>query len=147
MPKEPHIVVLREPHAELLGYVNLAGKGEGAKAKQVELTEFFASKDISLENLIAVCSDGENTNTGPSGGVLRLIECHLGRPIHWFICLLHFNELPYRHLYNAVEKSVTTGPRSSTGLLAARLEICHTLQVNIVINSFTFFSLGDIIVV
>lgn len=132
MQKEPHIVVLREPYSSLLGYVNLEGKGETAEAKTNELIEFFTSKQISLEHLIGVCSDGEVTNTGTSGGILRLIECHLGRPIHWFICLLHFNELPFRHLYNAIEKSVTTGPKTSTGSLAQRMEICNTLQVNII---------------
>lgn len=144
MQKEPHIVVLREPHSSLLGYVNLEGKGETSKAKKDELIEFFTSKDLSLENLIGVCSDGEVANTGTTGGVLRLIECHLGRPIHWFVCLLHFNELPFRHLYNAIEKSVTTGPRTGTGSLAQMMEICNTLQVNI-ITLFTFFSICNII--
>lgn len=144
MQKEPHIVVLREPHSSLLGYVNLEGKGETSKAKTDELIEFCTSKDLSLANLIAVCSDGEVANTGTTGGVLRLIECHLGRPIHWFVCLLHFNELPFRHLYNAIEKSVTTGPRTGTGSLAQRIEICNTLQVNI-ITLFTFFSICNII--
>lgn len=135
MKKEPHIVVLREPRSSLLGYVNLAGKGETSKAKRDELIEFFKSKDISLENLIAVCSDGEVTNTGTDGGILRLIETHLARPIHWFVCLLHFNELPFRHLYKAVEQSVTTGPRTGTGTLSQMIETCHEKQVNI----FTLF--------
>lgn len=132
MRKEPHLVVIREPHSSLIGYVNLEGKGETSKAKQAELIAFFKSKNLSLENLIAVCSDGEVANTGTSGGVLRLIERYLDRPIHWFICLLHFNELPFRHLYNAVEKSATTGPTKSTGSLAQRIDICNTLQVNII---------------
>lgn len=138
MEKEPHIVILREPHSSLLGYVNLKGKGETAIAKTNELIEYFTSNNLSLDNLIAVCSDGEVTNTGTTGGILRLIEVHLDRPIHWFVCLLHFNELPFRHLYNAIEKSVTTGPRTGTGLLAQKIEICNELQVNI-ITSFTFF--------
>lgn len=133
MEKQPHLVVLREPHSSLLGYVNLQGKGETARAKTNELLAFFTSKELSLDDLIAVCSDGEVTNTGTDGGILRLLEHHLGRPLHWFICLLHFNELPYRHLHNAVEQSVTTGPRTGTGSLAHRIEICNTLQVNTII--------------
>ncbi|XP_073811852.1 uncharacterized protein [Musca autumnalis] len=129
MRKEPHLVVVREPHSSLIGYVNLENKGETAKAKQTELIEFFKYKNLSLENLIAVCSDGEATNTGTSGGILRLIERYVNRPIHWFICLLHFNELPFRHLYNTVEKSVTTGPTKSTGSLAQMIDVSHTLQV------------------
>lgn len=140
MRKEPHLVVLREPHSSLIGYVNLEGKGETSKAKQAELIAFFKSKNLSLENLIAVCSDGEVANTGTHGGVLRFIERYLDRPIHWFICLLHFNELPFRHLYNAIEKSATTGPTRSTGSLAQRIDICNTLQVNI-ITLYTSFSI------
>lgn len=72
MHKEPHAVVVREPHSSLLGYVNLEGKGETSEAKQAELNASFTSKDLSLENLIAGCSDGEVANTGTTGGVLRL---------------------------------------------------------------------------
>ena len=40
MVKEPHLVVLKEPYNELLGYVNL-GSQEDAKTKHRKLNEFF----------------------------------------------------------------------------------------------------------
>lgn len=138
MHKESHLVVVREPHSSLLGYVNLDGKGESAKAKRDALIEFFETKGLSLDELFGICSDGEVTNTGTSGGILRLFEEHLNRPIHWFICLLHFNELPFRHLYDALEKSVTTGPRTATGVLAKQMDVCNTLQVLVIISFVNF---------
>lgn len=128
MVKEPHLVILKEPDAELLGYVNL-GTEENAKAKHRKLNEFFSNKGLSIEQLIGICSDGEPANTGADNGVLRLFEKQLNRPLHWFICLLHFNELPFRHLYAALEKTVTSGPRSASGKLFNDIQECEKLQV------------------
>lgn len=48
---------------------------------------------------MAVGSDRTNTNTGKVGGVIRLLENRLSRPLQWIICLLHANELPLRHFF------------------------------------------------
>lgn len=125
--KEPHLVVLREPGELLIGYVNL--QGETAEIKCTQLCEFFEAKNLSLTDLIGIGSDGENTNTGVDNGVIRKMEIHLQKPLHWFICLLHFNELPLRHLYETLEKSVTKGPRASTGGLLKKLNECEKFQV------------------
>lgn len=53
---------------------------------------------------------------------MRNIEISLKRPVHWLICLLHFNELPFRHLFQKIDGSVTTGPKSTTGKLAQGLD-------------------------
>lgn len=134
MQKESHLVVVHEPNSKLLGYVNLEGKGESAEAKQAALNAFFQEKELPLDNLIGICSDGEVTNTGTERGILRRFELQLKRPLHWWICLLHFNELPFRNLWNALEKSQTTGPRTATGVLAKEIQDCHTLQVLITIK-------------
>ncbi|XP_067613985.1 uncharacterized protein [Eurosta solidaginis] len=60
MVKEPHLVVLKEPNAELLGYDNL-GEEENAKHKLKKLNEFFNSKKLSIDQLIGIYSDGEPT--------------------------------------------------------------------------------------
>lgn len=127
MVKEHHLVVTKEPNAILLGYVNL--DAENAETQHRNLNEFFTRKGISLDALIGICCDGEVTNTGVDNGILRRFELQLERPLHWFVCLLHFNELPFRHLYDTLEKSATTGPRSSTGGLAQKIEECHKLPV------------------
>jgi len=127
--KESHIVVAKEPQAEFLGHITV--NGETADIKHKKLSEFFQAKGFSLANLIGICSDGEPTNTGTENGILRRFEISLGRPLHWFVCLLHFNELPFRHFFAEVEKSMSTGPRSSTGKLAKLIETCEQQQVKL----------------
>lgn len=127
MVKEPHLVVLREPKSQLIGYTKL--ESETAASKVNKLIEFFQEKQLSLDSLIAICADGEPTNTGVHGGILRLFEKQLKRPLHWFVCLLHFNELPFRHLFDTLDKSTTTGPRSTTGKLSSKIADCENLPV------------------
>ncbi|XP_053967887.1 uncharacterized protein LOC128869370 [Anastrepha ludens] len=69
MVKEPHLVILREPSSELIGYVRL--EHETAEYKTAKLNGFFNDKNISLDALIGICTDGEPTNTGPHGGIIR----------------------------------------------------------------------------
>ena len=54
---------------------------------------------LPLENLIAVGCDGTVANTGWKIGVIRKIEGEINRALQWGICLLLFNELPFRHLF------------------------------------------------
>ena len=49
--------------------------------------------------------DGTAVNTGIRGGIIRLLEVALNRPLQWFVCQLHANELPLKHL-----NGPTTGP-------------------------------------
>ncbi|GBO40831.1 hypothetical protein AVEN_273742-1 [Araneus ventricosus] len=42
------------------------------------------------------------------------MELILNRPLQWFVCQLHANDLPQRHLFAHVDRT-TTGPRSLTG--------------------------------
>lgn len=128
MVKQPHLVILREPGSTLLGYANLTE--ENANAKCNSIIAFFDSLEISLNDLAGVCCDGEPTNTGVENGVIIRLEKHLGRSLHWFICLLHFNELPFIHLYNKLEKSITKGPSTTTGTLAAQIQDCEKLKVH-----------------
>ena len=140
MVKEPHLVALREPNSQLIGYTKV--ESETAASKVNKLIEFFQEKQLSLDSLIAICSDGEPTNTGVHGGILQLFEKQLKRPLHWFVCLLHFNELPFRHLFDTLDKSTTTGPISTTGKLSSKIADCENLPVCIICHfSHRFFSL------
>ena len=59
--------------------------------------------------LVAIESDRKKTatNTGWKNGVICNPELKIFRPSHWFICLLHFNELPFRHLFESVDDDTT----------------------------------------
>ncbi|GBN93159.1 hypothetical protein AVEN_90742-1 [Araneus ventricosus] len=55
--------------------------------------------------------DGTSDNTGVKRGIIHNMELILNRPLQWFVCQLHANELPLRHLFAHVDRT-TTGPRS-----------------------------------
>ncbi|GBM00752.1 hypothetical protein AVEN_150917-1 [Araneus ventricosus] len=56
------------------------------------------------------------------------MELILNRPLQWFMCQLHANELPLRHLFAHVGRT-TTGPRSLTGEIRKSLAGCEKLSV------------------
>ncbi|GBN40358.1 hypothetical protein AVEN_27868-1 [Araneus ventricosus] len=56
------------------------------------------------------------------------MELILNRPLQWFVCQLHANELPLRHLLAHVDIT-TTGPRSLTGEIRKPLTGCEKLSV------------------
>ena len=53
--------------------------------------------------------DGCKVNTGIHNGVIRVVEQELEVVVQHIICLLHLNELPFRHELCAVD-GVTSGP-------------------------------------
>ena len=57
-----------------------------------EVVESYKSEEV----VEAIASDGTVVNTGHIAGAIVLTEQHLGRNLHWLICLLHENELPLR---------------------------------------------------
>lgn len=77
---------------------------------------------------MAIGCDGTNVNTGKYGGIIRLLEKNLQRPLQWVICLLHMNELPLRHLFFHID-GATSGPKTYTGQLGKSLETCEQLPV------------------
>ena len=58
----------------------------------------------SFNSIRAISSDGCAVNTGHTNGAIRLTEVAIGRPLSWFICLLHFNELIFRKLFTEIGK-------------------------------------------
>ena len=65
-------------------------------------------------------ADGTAVHTGKNGGVCRLFELFSGRPVHWFICQLHSNELNLRELFTRLD-GVTSGPKSFSGPIGKKL--------------------------
>ena len=54
------------------------------------------------ETLAAVGSDGADAMTGIYNGAIRCLEELCKRPLQLSICLLHCNELPLRHVFQAL---------------------------------------------
>lgn len=118
---ESHITVLRQPFSVFLGYVTAPEIASAPEIAEI-LLEYFKQKSINLSNLIGVCCDGEPKNTGRYTGILRSMENQLGKPLHWFVCSLHSNESVFRHFFEKVDGSRTTGPTTSTGVIARAIE-------------------------
>lgn len=124
---EEHISIIKEPGSVYVGY---AVPSHGT-AKGLELAIFqtvTGQLKMSLEDTLAIGCDGTVTNTGKYGGVIRLLEKRLHRPLQWIICLLHFNELPLRHLFSKLD-GTTTGPTTYSGAIGKLLDDCEKRSV------------------
>lgn len=71
---------------------------------------------VDIKQIVAVGCDSTVVNTGINGGVVRLLEKSFKQPLRWFICVLHINELPLRHLFDYLDGS-TTDPRAFSGAI------------------------------
>ena len=124
--QEEHISHIQEPDSKYFGH--FAVKTGSAKMITDSLVTFFSENELTMNNITAIGSDGTSVNTGSKGGVIRLIELKLNKPVHWFICQLHANELPLRHLLQTLDGK-TTGPRGFTGEIGKNLEDCLMLGI------------------
>jgi hypothetical protein len=119
---EEHVVLVQEPGSNYIGHVTpITGSARNISAT---IMDHFASKNIITDNIVAIGCDGTAVNTGPKGGILRLFEKHLNRPLQWLICLLHANELPLRHLIHELDGK-TSGPLGFTGPNGKQLLDCE----------------------
>lgn len=87
----------------------MSPKSGSAKDIASTIVSYLIGEEISLEQLDVVGCDGTNTNTGWKSGAIRQLEVKIGRPLQWAVCLLHFIELPFRHLFQYLDGE-TTGP-------------------------------------
>lgn len=99
--KEKHITPVEEPNTTFLGHIT--PKDGTASVVASGIIEYLKEKNISTDSLAAIGSDGEVTNTGDKGGRIRNIEID----VNWFICILHCNELPFRHLFQKLDGTTT----------------------------------------
>lgn len=138
---EEHIVLIREPESKYIGHVSPESGNASNTAKSI--LEYL-NKEFDLSQLAAVGCDGTPTNTGPKGGIIRLMEIHLGRPLQWFVCQLHGNELPLRHLFQNLD-GLTSGPKSFSGPIGTLLQTCETLPLvkfSPIKSEFDFFAVN-----
>ena len=73
-----------------------------------------------VETLEAVILDGTSVNTGWKTGLLATLERHpnIKRKLLWLVCMLHGNELDFRHLFCHCDGGYgTSGPDSFKGPL------------------------------
>ncbi|GBN01649.1 hypothetical protein AVEN_232770-1 [Araneus ventricosus] len=81
-----------------------------------------------MRKLEVVVCDGTITDNGWKNGVFHRIEKHVGRPLQWSICLLHYNELPFRHIFQHIDGQ-TAGPKSFSAAIGQQLTGYEKLPV------------------
>lgn len=123
---EEHISLIKEPGTEFLGYISpVSGT---SKCVEKSIVDYFLEQNISTDDLVAVGCDGTNVNVGRQGGIIRLLEKRFNRPLQWIVCLLHMNELPFRHLFQHMDGK-TSGPQTFAGPIGKLLENCEERSV------------------
>lgn len=123
---EEHIAVIAEPNSKYIGHISLQ-RGT-AQNIATGIIDFLEEKQIDTNVVRAIGCDGTVVNTGAKGGAIRQLEIKLGKPLQWFVCQLHANELPLRHLMQQMDGK-TIGPRGYTGEIGKQLEKCETRPV------------------
>ena len=109
--KEEHYVILVQPGDRYLTHTSPNSSTAVSIADSIlQVLKNYAN------DLVAIGADATPTNTGANGGIIRLIEKYLNKPLHWFICLLHMNELPFRHLFLQLDGK-TNGPDAFSGII------------------------------
>ena len=111
MAAEEHVAVVAEPGSEYVAHFTPVS---GKAIDQVnELINIATNYDDSV--CVLGC-DGAAVNTGRLAGICRLFEIIQERPVHWFVCQLHSNELVLREVFRELDGK-TSGPGSFTGPL------------------------------
>lgn len=123
---EEHIVLMQEPNSHYIGHTSPAS-GSSANICS-SIIDFLQSKNINTNEMIAIGCDGTAVNTGKNGGVIRLLEQNLEKPLQWIVCLLHANELPLRHLIEELDGK-SSGPAGYSGTIGKRLSDCEKQPV------------------
>ncbi|GBM01313.1 hypothetical protein AVEN_170360-1 [Araneus ventricosus] len=99
--KEDHYSLIQEPGSVYIGHVtSTSGSSEDIVTS---ILSYLSGCGISLEKLVVIGCDGAAVNTGWKNGLIRRIEIHLRKALQWAVCLLHFNDLPFRHLFQYLD--------------------------------------------
>ena len=123
---EEHITVLCEHGGKFR--THLSPDSSSAKGIKDCICRYHAENNVDMSNIVGIGYDGTATNTSSTGGVTRLLEQELGKPLQWLPCQLHANELPLRHLMKHFDGS-TTGPHGFLGFIGSALSKCELLPV------------------
>ncbi|XP_065640071.1 uncharacterized protein LOC136072702 [Hydra vulgaris] len=124
--KEKHNSILQEPVSVYVCHVSPTS--ESAENIASSIISYLNEAVFSFYELDVIGCNGTVTNTGSKFSVIVTIEKYVNRPLQWGICLLHINELPFRHLFQTLDGE-TTGPKSFSGPIGAQLNKCEKLPV------------------
>ena len=106
---QDHYPVLAQPSGEYVTHMTPSGSCGKDIAK--EIVGVVKERNV---NLRVLGMDGCSTNTGIHRGVFRCVEVELNTAVQHVVCLLHCNELFFRHQFEEVD-GVTLGPDKLEG--------------------------------
>lgn len=124
---EEHISIIAEPGSSYFSHTTPTSGC--SKDISESLIASLKEWNVKTDNITVVGCDGTNVNTGHIAGVIRRLEETFGHPLQWLVCLLHANELPLRHLFEALD-GATTGPRGFSGSIGKQLLTCTEQPVS-----------------
>ena len=109
--KEEHITIVREPTSSYTDHLTPDNGNSRCIANEIPHLVFETGRSGFLN---AFLCDATVVNTGKFGGVIKLIETKLDRPMQWLVCQFHLNELPFKHVFELIDGK-TSGPGSFKG--------------------------------
>lgn len=98
---EEHISIIAEPGSSYFSHTT--PPSGSSKDITESLVASLKERNAKTDNIKVVGCDGTNVNTGHKAGVIRRLEETFEHPLQWLVCLLHTNELPLRHLFEALD--------------------------------------------
>ena len=119
MKEDDHYVVLTEPGNGYLTHVT-PKTGHG-KVVARAIYDFLVEQELTNQTLYVAGCDGCRVNTGPNGGVIHHLEMLLNRPLHYSICQLHGNELPFRAIFYYYDGK-PSGPENWRGVIGQQIK-------------------------
>ena len=141
--KENHLTLVSEPKSEFIS--SLADNHiddddlKGAELEAKLILDFLSENGME-DNLEILGCDSTRVNSGRTNGVMKRIENSLDRNLMRVLCALHTNELPLRHLFEAVDGK-TSGKESWTGPIGKLLAKVLELPLD---PNFTVIESGDL---
>ncbi|KAJ8870255.1 hypothetical protein PR048_029276 [Dryococelus australis] len=81
---------------------------------------------IFLHELDIIRCDGTVTNKGWNTSDICTIEEQVKRPLQWGVCLLHFNELPFRHLFQTLDAKINSTCWTKSDSCPEDISVCES---------------------
>ena len=92
------------------------------KTSLTALSPIWLTKGFPWTNLVYCNVTVPLLNTIWRTGVIGFIVQQIKRPLQWVVCLSHFNELPFRLLFQTLDGE-TTVPKSFSGRIDIQLPV------------------------
>lgn len=94
---------------------------------------YLSGKNIFLHEVVKIKCDGSYINIGLKKGVIQNFKMPIGRPLYWYICLLHFLTLLFMHFFKHIDEK-RTGPALFSSPMGKQLK-----NLQLTIQSFNCF--------